>query len=350
MLESSREENMKILTFGEILLRLAPIGYKKLFQNELLESTFCGSEANVAVSLSNFGLDSRFLTKVPNNDIGISAIRSLNYFGVNTSNVIYGGERLGIYYLEKGASQRPSKVIYDRENSSISKVGLNDFNWDKIFEGVDWFHFSGINPALSESMKKVTIEALKTAKSKNIITSIDLNYREKLWDKKSAQNAMDQIMTYVDVCIGNEEDSSTMLNIKANNTDVNKGKIDYNGYKEVCEQISEKYNCNFVAMSLRKSFSASLNNWSGVLYSKKEKSFFVSNEYEINIIDRVGSGDSFAAGIIYSLISGNANKSGLDFAVASSCLKHTIEGDFNRINKSDVLSLVDGNSSGRIKR
>lgn len=341
---------MKVITFGEILLRLAPQGHKKLFQNDIFETSFCGSEANVAVSLANFGIDSCFVTKVPDNEVGQAAINSLRYFGVDTSKVIKGGERLGLYYLEKGASQRPSKVLYDRAFSAIANSSIYDFNWDQIFDGVEWFHFSGINPALSESMSNISLEACKVAKEKGITISCDLNYRSKLWTKDQAKEIMSGIMEYVDVCIGNEEDADNVFGIKADNTDVLSGSVDHKSYEEVAKKISDQFGCKYVAITLRTSLSASSNKWAGMLYSSNEDKYALSQEYTIEIIDRVGSGDSFAAGIIYSLLNKSTAQGAVEFAVAASCLKHTQEGDFNRVSVDDVIALVGGDSSGRVKR
>lgn len=341
---------MRIITFGEILLRLAPEGHKRLFQNERFESSFCGAEANVAVSLSNYGMDACFVTKVPDNEIGQSAINSLRYFGVDTSDVVRGGERLGLYYLEKGSSQRSSKVIYDRAFSSIANSNSDDFNWNAIFEGADWFHFTGINPALSEAMFNITSEACKVAKEKGITISCDINYRSKLWSKEVAHKAMSVLMQYVDVCIANEEDAENVFGIKAGHSDVAYGNLDKNGYEEVAKTISDRFGCKHVAITLRTSLSASTNKWAGMLYSSSRNQYFISNEYTIDIVDRVGSGDSFAAGIIYSMLSGFDEQKIVDYAVAASCLKHTIEGDYNRVSTSEVLNLVKGISSGRIVR
>lgn len=341
---------MKVITFGEILLRLAPQGHKKLFQNDIFETSFCGSEANVAVSLANFGIDSCFVTKVPDNEVGQAAINSLRYFGVDTSKVIKGGERLGLYYLEKGASQRPSKVLYDRAFSAIANSNVEDFNWDKIFDGAKWFHFSGINPALSEKMSKISLEACKVAKEKRITISCDINYRSKLWTKDDAKETMTELMKYVDVCIGNEEDAENVFGIKADNTDVLSGNVDHRSYEQVSKKISENFGCKYVALSLRTSLSASTNKWAGMLFSAEQNKYFFSKEFTIDIVDRVGSGDSFAAGIIYSLVNRAEGKDAVEFAVAASCLKHTQEGDYNRIGIKDVVSLIEGNSSGRVIR
>lgn len=341
---------MKILTFGEILLRLAAPGYSRLFQKDNMEATFCGGEANVAVSLSIFGMDSAFLTKVPNNDIGIAAINSLRYFGVDTSKVIYGDGRLGLYYLEKGASQRPSKVIYDRAESAIAQSSREDYDWDKIFSNIDWFHWTGINPALSQNMVQATKMACEEAKKRGIIISCDLNYRSKLWSSEQAQDVMKELLQYVDVCIANEEDAEKMLGLYADGSNTEKGKINREGYIDNAKKIVNIYGCKYVATTLRKSYSASVNGWSGMLYAAQNNQAYFSREYDIQIVDRVGGGDSFAAGLIYGLASKMECQKIIDFAVAASCLKQTIEGDYNRTTVSDVINLLNSGGNGRVQR
>lgn len=341
---------MKVITFGEILLRLASQGYRKLFQNDIFETSFCGAEANVAVSLANYGIESCFVSKVPNNDVGQAALNSLRYFGVDISKVVKGGERLGLYYLEKGASQRPSKVLYDRAFSSLANADSKDFDWDKVFEGADWFHFTGINPALSKSMAKISLEACKAAQAKEITISCDINYRNKLWSHEEAKVVMAELMRYVDVCIGNEEDAERVFGIKADNTSVMQGKLDYQSYNQVAKEISRQFGCKYVAITLRTSLSASLNKWAGMLYFSKLDEYYRSREYEIQVVDRVGSGDSFAAGIIFSLINDYNGQETVEFAAAASCLKHTQEGDFNRLTVEDIKNLMNGDCSGRVKR
>ena len=341
---------MKILSFGEILLRLASPGYTKLFQKDSLEATFCGGEANVAVSLAILGQEASFITKVPNNDVGRAAINSMRYFGVDTSKVIYGGGRLGTYYLEKGASQRPSKVIYDRAYSSIAMAEPEEFDWDAILDGVEWFHWTGINPALSENVAEICLQACIAAKKKGITVSCDLNYRGNLWSSEDAQKTMTKLMPYVDVCVANEEDADKVLGIKAAGTDVESGKLDRNGYKEVARQICDQYGCKYVAITLRESYSASRNGWSGMLYNAAEGQAYFSKTYDIQIIDRVGGGDSFTSGLIYSLSNKMDNESSINFAVAASCLKHTIEGDYNRSSVEDIYKLMQGNGNGRVVR
>lgn len=341
---------MKVLSFGEILLRLAAPGYTRLLQKDSLEVSFCGGEANVAVSLAIFGLESSFLTKLPDNDIGRAATNSMRYFGVDTSKIVYGQGRMGTYYLEKGASQRPSKVIYDREYSAIALAERDSFDWDKIFEGVDWFHWTGINPALSDNLADICLDACMEAKKRNIRISCDLNYRKNLWSQEKAQAVMTRLVPYVDVCIANEEDAQKVLGIKADNNDVESGKLNKVGYQAVAEKISEQYGCDYVAFTLRESYSASRNGWSAMLFEKASQQAYFSREYDIQIVDRVGGGDSFTAGIIYSLITGKGNQETVDFAAASSCLKHTIEGDFNRTSVEEVENLLKNGGNGRVQR
>ena len=339
---------MKIVTFGELMLRLAPEGYLRFMQEPKFQATFGGAEANVAVSLSSFGMDTAFVTKLPDNDIGTAAIQSLKGFGVDTSYIVRGGERIGIYFLEKGASLRPSKVIYDRSNTSISTASESDFNWDKILENADWFHFTGITPALSKNNAKITLEALRNAKKRNITVSCDLNYRKKLWSKAEAKETMTELLKYVDVCIANEEDAFDVFGIKAEGTDVDGGKLNKEGYVSVAEKLTKAFGLKCVAITLRESFSASDNNWSAMIYRNGNAHF--AQTYPLRIVDRVGGGDSFGAGLIYGLKNGWSDVEALEFAVASSALKHTIEGDFNRVSVAEVKALMSGNTSGRVQR
>lgn len=341
---------MKILSFGEILLRLAAPGYKKLFQNNSFDISFCGGEANVAVSLSIFGLDSVFLTKLPDNDIGVAATNAMRYFGVDTSNIIFGDGRMGLYYLEKGASQRPSKVIYDRYSSAISKATREEFDWNIIFEGISWFHWTGINPALSDDLAEICLEACKIAQKRGIKISCDLNYRKNLWSSEKAKSVMKRIMPYVDVCIANEEDADKVLGIKPENNNVELGELNKEGYEFVAQQICKEYGCKIVAITLRESYSASQNGWSAMLYNANERKTFFSKQYNIQIVDRVGGGDSFTAGLLYSLITNKDNQDAIEFATAASCLKHTIEGDFNRTTVNDVVELLKNGGNGRVQR
>lgn len=341
---------MKVVSFGEILLRLAAPGYTKLFQKDSLDATFCGGEANVAVSLAIFGLESSFVTKLPDNDVGRAAVNSLNYFRVDTSKAVFGEGRMGLYYLEKGASQRPSKIIYDRGYSAISLASKADFDWDIIFEGADWFHWTGINPALSNELVEISLEACKKAKEKGMTVSCDLNYRKNLWSSEKAQQVMPCLMHYVDVCIANEEDADKVLGIKAEGSDAESGLLDRAGYTQVARKICNEYGCKKVAITLRKSYSASRNGWGAMLYDARTNEAVFSTEYDIQIVDRVGGGDSFTAGVIYALITKKADQDTVEFAAAASCLKQTIEGDYNRSSIADVESLLKTGGNGRIQR
>lgn len=341
---------MKVLCFGELLLRLSAPGYNRLFQKDCLDATFCGGEANVAVSLANFGIDSEFITKLPDNDVGKAAEKSLKYFGVKTDKIVFGSGRMGLYYLEKGASQRPSKVIYDRAYSAIAMADKSEFDWDELFDGVEWFHWTGINPALGDNVAEICEEACKAAKSIGIKVSCDLNYRKNLWTSEKAQSVMKKLMPYVDVCIANEEDADKVLGIKADDTDVENGELSFEGYKKVAEQICSRYGCEKVAVTLRKSYSASRNGWSAIIYDSKTSECIHSTEYDIQIVDRVGGGDSFTAGVIYGLITGMNDKDTVEFATAASCIKHTIEGDFNRVTVQDVETLLKNGGNGRVQR
>ena len=339
---------MKVVTFGEIMLRLAPNGYYRFFQDDQMQATFGGGEANVAVSLSNFGIESRYVTKLPAHAIGQAAVNSLRYFGVDTDFVARGGERVGIYYLEKGASQRGSVCIYDRAHSSIQTASKDDFDWDKIFEGADWFHFTGITPALGGDMVEICKEACIKAKEHNVKVSCDLNYRGKLWTREQANKAMSELCKYVDVCISNEEDAKDVFGIEAENTDITGGKLNKEGYKSVAKQLADKFNFEKVAITLRSSISANDNDWAAMLFDGED--YYFSKEYHLHIVDRVGGGDSFGAGLIYSILSGKSSKDAIEFAVAASALKHSVEGDFNRVTVSEVEKLAAGNASGRVQR
>lgn len=340
---------MKVLSFGEILLRLASPGYTKLFQKDSLDATFCGGEANVAVSLANFGVQSEFLTVLPDNDVGHASLNALKYFGVDTSKTFFKNGRMGLYYLEKGASQRPSKVIYDRAFSSIALAEPADFDWDVLFDGVNWFHWTGINPALSDNMAQICEQACKKAKEKGITISCDLNFRKNLWSSEKAQKVMSNLVQYVDVCIANEEDADKVLGIKAPNNNVESGKLNKRGYEYVAKEICERFGCKKVAITLRESINASRNGWSGMIYNATGIANY-STHYDIDIVDRVGGGDSFTGAMIYSLITGKDDKSAIEFAIAASCLKHSIEGDFNRVTVSDVEDLINNGGNGRVQR
>ena len=348
-MEEEKLEMKKIVTFGEIMLRLAPPLYERFVQCGQFNATYGGGEANVAVSLANFGLDAAFVTKLPKHEIGQGAVNSLRCFGVDTSKITRGGDRVGIYYLEKGANQRPSKVVYDRANSSIGTASAEDFDWDKIFAGVDWFHFTGITPALSKDVAEICKIAAKNAREKNITVSCDLNYRKNLWTKQEARATMSELMPFVDVCIANEEDAADVFGITSTGTDVTEGNLNHEGYIDVAKQLVDKFKFKYVAITLRESVSANHNNWSAMLYGAGRTCF--SKKYEIrNIVDRVGGGDSFGAGLIYGFLSGMDEQEALEFAVAASCLKHSVEGDFNMVSVAEVNALAGGNASGRVQR
>ena len=338
----------KVITFGEIMLRLAPEGYYRFVQAQSFGATYGGGEANVAVSLANFGVDTAFVTKLPKHEIGQAAVNKLREFGVDTARIVRGGGRVGIYFLEKGASQRPSKVIYDRAGSSIATADKSDFDWDAIFAGVEWFHFTGITPALGANVVDICMEACKAAKAKGITVSCDLNYRKNLWTREQAGKAMAALCDYVDVCIANEEDAKDVFGIEAENTDIYGGQLDHAGYKAVAKQLADRFGFKKVAITLRTSISASENNWAGMLFDGERYCF--SKEYNMKIVDRVGGGDSFGAGLIYSCLNGYDAQQAVEFAVAASCLKHTIEGDMNMVSVDEVQKLAGGDGSGRVQR
>ena len=338
----------KIVTFGELMLRLQPYNYERFVQCDHVEFTFGGGEANVAVSLANYGMDASYVTKLPTHAIGQAAVNSLRRYGVDTTKIVRGGDRVGIYFNEKGASQRGSVCIYDRANSAIAKASCADFDWDAIFEGADWYHWTGITPALGGQLPEICLEACKAAKAKGVKISCDLNFRKKLWTSQQANEVMSRLMPYVDVCIANEEDAKDVFGIEAENTDINSGKIDHAGYISVAKQLQQRFGCEKVAITLRGSITASDNNWAAMLYDGQQAYF--SPTYTVHIVDRVGGGDSFGAGLIYSLLQGKAPQDAVNFAVAASCLKHTIEHDFNLVSVAEVEALAAGNASGRVQR
>lgn len=330
------------------MLRLAPEGYYRFVQAETYGATYGGGEANVAVSLANFGMDAAFVTKLPSHEIGQAGVNSLRKYGVDTSLITRGGSRVGIYFLEKGASQRPSKVIYDRAGSSIAEAATADFDWDTIFEGADWFHFTGITPALNDNVAEICREACRKAKEKGITISCDLNYRNKLWSKEKAGEVMGELCRYVDVCIANEEDAGDVFGIKAANTDVTTGKVNHEGYQAVAKQLADRFGFSKVAITLRESVSANDNNWAAMLYDGTE--YYFSKKYPMHIVDRVGGGDSFGGGLIYACLQEMEPQQVIEFAVAASCLKHSIEGDFNMASVDEVMKLAGGDASGRVQR
>ena len=341
---------MKVLTFGEIMLRLKAPGHERFFQSPMLEATFGGDEANVSVSLANYGMDAEFLTVLPENDIAECCIRELRYFGVDTKKIVHGEGRMGIYYLEGGANQLPSKVVYDRAYSSIALAKPGDIDWDRAFEGVEWFHITGITPAISESAMELSLESVKEAKKRNITVSCDLNYRKNLWKYgKKASEVMREMAKYVDVAIANKEDVQKSLEITVD-VNVESGELDREKYRALGNKVLETYpNMQCIAITLRESHSADWNGWAACL--NDGKNFYVSKKYEIrDIIDRVGGGDSFAGGLIYGLNHYEDKQSALEFAVAASCLKHSVIGDFNRVGVCDVEKLMGGDGTGRVQR
>ena len=338
----------KVITFGEIMMRLNPEGYRRFVQADRFEASYAGGEANVAVGLAQFGMDAAFVSKVPAHEIGQCAVNELRRFGVDTSLILRGGDRLGLYYVEKGASQRASKVIYDRAGSAIAKAAVSEFDWDAIFENAAWFHWTGITPALGGELPDICLEACKAAKAHGVTISCDLNFRKKLWTSAQANTVMSKLMPYVDVCIANEEDAKDVFGIAASGTDIAAGKLSREGYRSVAEQLCARFGFKAVAITLRGSISASDNDWAAMLYTGGEAYF--SPTYHIRIVDRVGGGDSFGAGLIYAMLNGKAPQDTVNFAVAASCLKHSIEHDFDLVSVSEVEALAAGNASGRVQR
>ena len=340
----------KIVTFGELMLRLQPYNYERFVQCDHVAFTFGGGEANVAVSLANYGDEAVFVTKLPTHSIGQAAVNSLRRYGVDTSKIVRGGERVGIYFNEKGASQRPSVCIYDRAHSAIQECSPSDFDWDAIFEGVDWFHFTGITPALGENLVTACEEACKAAKARGVKISCDLNYRGKLWTREQARAAMTRLCQYVDVCISNEEDAKDVFGIEAEATDITAGALNKEGYKSVARQLAEKFGFEKVAITLRESKSAFDNDWSAMLYDVAANEYCFSKVYHLHIIDRIGGGDSFGGGLIHALLEGRTSQQAVEFAVAASALKHSIEGDYNFATVAEVEKLAGGDGSGRVQR
>jgi 2-dehydro-3-deoxygluconokinase len=340
----------KVVTFGEIMLRLSPPGFERFLQTPQFVATFGGGEANVAVSLAQFGLDSYYVTRLPAHAIGEAAVRSLRTEGVRTDFIVRGGERIGIYYAEAGASQRASMVIYDRASSAVSEMGPGTVDWRKVFEGAAWFHWTGITPALGERPAAVVREALQAARDAEVGVSVDLNFRKKLWSEKQAQATMRPLMEFVDVVIANEEDIQSVLGLHVEGTDVTTGQLNLEAYHRVARQITSELGPSSVAITLRESVSASDNGWGAVMYEKGTDTFHRSQHYDVRLVDRIGGGDSFAGGLIYGLVTGRSVEASLRFAVAASALKQTIPGDFNRVSVGEVDRLVGGDASGRVQR
>ena len=332
------------------MMRLNPEGYQMFYQAEKFEASYAGGEANVAVSLANYGIESSFVTKLPDNPLGECARNAVRHFGVDTKDIVWGGKRLGLYFVEKGASQRPSRVVYDRADSSIATAKREDFDWAKIFNGADWFHFTGITPALGGELPQICLDALEYCHAHNITVSCDLNYRGKLWTKQEAGRVMAELVPYVDVLIANEADAADVFGIVGEGSDVESGKLNKEGYVSVAEQLVERFGVKKVAITLRTSLSAFDNLWAGMLYDAATKNACFSTEYKVHIVDRVGGGDSFGGGLIYALIAGKDTQGAIDFAVAASCLKHSIEHDFNLVKVKDVEALAAGNGTGRVQR
>lgn len=339
----------KIVTFGEIMLRLSPEGNDRFIQTDSFRIIPGGGEANVAVSLANYGHESYYVSKLPAHEIGQIAVNALRRYGVRTDYISRGGDRIGLYYAETGASMRPSKVIYDRAHSAIAEAQAEDFDFDAIMKGADWFHWSGITPAISDRAAELTRLACEAAKKHGVTVSVDLNFRKKLWTSEKAISVMRPLMKYVDVCIGNEEDAELCLGFKPD-SDVEGGRTDAAGYEGIFRRMREEFGFKYVVSTLRESFSASCNGWKALIYDGKE--FYRSGRYEISpIIDRVGGGDSFSGGLIHGMLKYNGDQAAaLEFAVAASALKHTVNGDFNLVSESEVLSLVGGNANGRVQR
>ena len=341
----------RVISFGEIMLRLKPINFERFFQSPLLEATFGGGEANVAVSLANFGMDAAYVTVLPSNDIGNACVAELRKFGVDTSPIVRGSGRMGIYFLENGANQRPSKVIYDRANSSIALAKPGVIDWKKTFAGSNWFHITGITPAISASAAELSLESVKAAREMGLTVSCDFNYRANLWKYgKSAAEVMTELVKFVDIGIANEEDCQKSLGIKVDDVKVEKGELNVKQYEKLTQKVLDTFpQMKMIAITLRESKSADHNGWAACLNDREK--FYLSRKYDItDIVDRVGGGDAFSGGLIYGLINYTKKEDALNFAVAASCLKHSISGDFNRVSLSEVEKLMGGDSSGRVQR
>jgi 2-dehydro-3-deoxygluconokinase len=342
---------MKVVTLGEIMLRLSTPGFQRFVQAQSFDVTYGGGEANVAVALANYGLESYFVTKLPQHEVGQAAVNHVRRFGVGTDYIVRGGDRVGVYFLETGASQRASKVIYDRADSAVTTLTPDELDLDAVFDGATWFHFTGITPALGETPRRTVVAAAEAAQRAGATVSCDLNFRAKLWTTEEAQATMRPLMEHVDVCIANEEDAEKCLGMQAGETDVHGAELDEEGYFELARRLKREFDFETVAITLRESFSASHNGWSAVLHDDKEcKTPQRSTRYDIQIVDRVGGGDSFASGLIAGLLLKDDTREALEFAVAASCLKQTIPGDFNLVSRSEVEKLAAGGGSGRVER
>ena len=340
----------KVVTFGEIMLRLSPPGFERFLQTPQFVATFGGGEANVAVSLAQFGLESYYVTRLPAHDIGEAAVRALRTEGVRTDYIVRGGDRIGIYYAETGASQRPSAVIYDRARSAISEMEPDAVDWKTVFAGAAWYHVTGITPALGDKGAAATARSLDAAKSAGVRVSVDLNFRRKLWTEKRAQEVMGPLMRYVDLVIANEEDLQSVLGVHVPDTDVTSGQLNLDGFRQAAERVTRDFGPQMVAITLRESVSASDNGWSAVLWEAAAQTMHRSQRYDVRLVDRIGGGDSFAGGLIYGLVTGRGPAAALRFAVAASALKQTIPGDFNRSTVAEIDRLAAGDASGRVQR
>lgn len=338
----------KVVCFGELMIRFGTEGHLRFLQADKMVVNYTGAEANVAVALAQFGMKTEVVTKLPNHDISKAAVATMKKFGAGVDHIVYGGNRIGVYYIEKGASQRASKVIYDRKNTAISEAQRSDFDWEVILDDADAFIFTGITAALSDNMPEIIRDACEVAKKKNVMVFCDLNYRKNLWTPEQAQSVMKELVNHVDVLIGNEEDTEKVLGIHAGASDVTKGELDFESYSNVAAQLTETYGFKYVATTLRKSISASDNKWSGLLFKAGKP--YHSKEYDIRIVDRVGGGDSFASGLIYAILNDYAPQKAVEFAVAASCLKHSIELDFNLVTVEEITALMEGDGSGRVQR
>lgn len=338
----------KVVCFGEIMLRLTPPGFERFAQARSFAASYGGAEANVAVSLAAMGEDVAYVTRLPDNPLGEAARNELRRFGVNTDFIVFGNGRMGIYFLEKGAAMRPSKVVYDRAGAAIANAADGEFDWAKIFAGAAWFHFTGITPALSESLPDITLNACREAKLAGLTVSCDLNFRKNLWSEERAGKVMSEILPFVDLVIANEEDADKVFGIRASRSDVTKGKLDEGGYRQVATELADRFTLRGVAVTLRESLSASDNNWSGLLYY--DNHFFQSRKYPIHIVDRVGAGDAFGAGLVYALLRHTGGQEAVELAAAASALKHTVEGDFNLVSLAEIKALLKGDASGRVQR
>lgn len=342
-------ENMKkIVTFGELMLRLMPDGYSRFVQADRFGAVYGGAEANVAVTLANFGLDSRYVTRLPENELGQAAVNSLRRFGVDTEYIVRGGDRIGIYFLEKGASQRGSLCIYDRAHSAFAESAETAFDWEEIFKGADWFHLTGVTPALGETIARICLKACRAAKAAGLTVSCDLNYRSRLWSRDQARKTMTGLSRFVDVCFCNEEDARNVFGIETAGSDIDAGRLDLPQFEKTARELSERYGFKKTAVTLRSSVSASDNKWAAVLYDGRNCYF--SREYDVHIVERVGSGDAFAGALIYAFLQDMKPQAAVDFASAAACLKHSIEGDFNMVSVQEVMRVAAGTVTGRVQR